>query len=179
LTAKVKSARIINMRTRRGNRKRKVPGVGDAIRRELRELERLVRALNTPQSGEVVQPIVEAVAEADDAGGPPPPFIPPAAAAVYNEVTKDFSFRYRANQAILSPRWPGVALLQPVVSHPAARIIPLLNSYFENPERGRLRRCAQCGRWFVDGTRNKSARRCSRACTVAWSNAQRPRRRAR
>jgi hypothetical protein len=45
--------------------------------------------------------------------------------------------------------------------------------YFMNPQRDRLRRCQQCSRWFVDMTRNKSALRCSRACTIAWSNAQR------
>jgi len=45
--------------------------------------------------------------------------------------------------------------------------------FLDNPQRERLRRCQQCHRWFVDGTRNRSARRCSRACTIAWSNAQR------
>jgi predicted RNA-binding Zn ribbon-like protein len=49
--------------------------------------------------------------------------------------------------------------------------------YFNNPARDRLRRCPhpcpKCRGWFVDTTRNKSARRCSRECTIAWSNSQR------
>jgi hypothetical protein len=45
----------------------------------------------------------------------------------------------------------------------------------DNPQRERLRRCQQCRRWFVDETRNRSARRCSRACTIAWSNSLRTR----
>jgi hypothetical protein len=46
---------------------------------------------------------------------------------------------------------------------------------FGSPHRDRLRRCQQCARWFVDETRNKSQRRCSRACTIAWWSArQRP-----
>jgi len=40
---------------------------------------------------------------------------------------------------------------------------------------GRVKRCLECKRWFVDETRNKSAERCSRACTVKWWN--RPHRR--
>jgi hypothetical protein len=43
-----------------------------------------------------------------------------------------------------------------------------------SPYRDRLRRCQQCGAWFVDLTRNKSARRCTRACTITWWNKQRP-----
>ena len=42
-----------------------------------------------------------------------------------------------------------------------------------NPERARLRCCTQCARWYFDDTRNKSKRRCSRACTIAYSNARR------
>jgi hypothetical protein len=51
-----------------------------------------------------------------------------------------------------------------------------LARFLVNPHRGRLRRCQRCARWFVDATRNKSQQRCSRACTIVWSNSQRPRR---
>jgi hypothetical protein len=50
--------------------------------------------------------------------------------------------------------------------------------YARNPHRSRLRRCPECARWFVDATRNRSARRCSKACTVKWSNKQRPSKRS-
>jgi predicted RNA-binding Zn ribbon-like protein len=46
-------------------------------------------------------------------------------------------------------------------------------AYVQSPHRERLRRCQQCRRWFVDETRNASARRCSRECTIKWSNSQR------
>jgi hypothetical protein len=156
--------------TRRGGRPRQVPGVGEEIRREVQGLAPLAAQLNQPQSPEALRRIVEATITA----GGPPPFIPSAAAQLYNTWAQDFTFRYRAAPGVESPRWPGVALIQAVISDEAARSIPLLHSFFENPERGRLRSCAQCQRWFIDLTRNRSARRCSRACTIAWSNAQRP-----
>jgi hypothetical protein len=56
----------------------------------------------------------------------------------------------------------------------ALRLMVFLN----NRHRDRLRSCAQCHRWFVDVTRNRSARRCTRKCTIAWSHAQRRRSRA-
>ena len=49
----------------------------------------------------------------------------------------------------------------------------LFYGFFLNPERARLRCCTQCARWYFDDTRNKSKRRCSRACTIAYSNARR------
>lgn len=45
----------------------------------------------------------------------------------------------------------------------------------QTPALNRLRRCPQCSKWFVDRTRNRSAKRCSKRCTWAWWN--RPRRR--
>lgn len=48
-----------------------------------------------------------------------------------------------------------------------------LAGFLINPRRDRLRRCQTCRRWFVDETRNLSARRCSRVCTIKWSNSQR------
>lgn len=32
----------------------------------------------------------------------------------------------------------------------------------------RVKQCMRCGKWFVDETRNKSAARCSAACTAKW-----------
>lgn|SRR5262245_7651953 len=34
----------------------------------------------------------------------------------------------------------------------------------------RIRRCARCGRWFIDQTRNHSKQRCSTTCTYRWWN---------
>jgi hypothetical protein len=32
----------------------------------------------------------------------------------------------------------------------------------------RLKRCPQCGKWFVDGSRNRNKNRCSMDCTWKW-----------
>lgn len=39
----------------------------------------------------------------------------------------------------------------------------------------RVKRCEVCGRWVFDDTRNKSAERCSAACTTKWWNRSRRR----
>ena len=50
----------------------------------------------------------------------------------------------------------------------------VLRDIVVNPYRDRLRCCEnpRCRRWFVDGTRNHSRARCSRACTIKVSNAK-------
>jgi hypothetical protein len=161
------------IQTRQKKGQKKAPGVGDAIRRELLALSKLVRVLNKPQGAETIRPIVEATVEADARGGPPPPWIPPAAAALYN--TLHFTYAYRATPLASPPqaKWAGAALLQPLVSEPAAEAVPLLHAYIDSPVRDRVRHCPVCGRWFLDATRPKHARRCSRACTITWSNALR------
>jgi hypothetical protein len=63
-----------------------------------------------------------------------------------------------------------------VSTGPSGAIVTTLADYFSHSRRDRLKRCTTCQQWFVDLTRNKSALRCSRSCTIAWSNAQRPRR---
>ena len=145
--------------------------MGEIIQRELETLARLVMALNKPGGAEKIRPIVEATLDADARGGPAPPDIPAAAAALYNKA--DLRVAYQA-RAIAGPaaKWPGVARLVPT---PATAEAALLLAYIETSVRDRLRRCPVCARWFIDTMRNKRARRCSRACTIAFSNAQRPR----
>jgi hypothetical protein len=46
---------------------------------------------------------------------------------------------------------------------------------FQSVARDRLKRCPTCQTWFVDGSRNKSAKRCSASCT--WRSWNRRRRR--
>jgi hypothetical protein len=42
------------------------------------------------------------------------------------------------------------------------------------PSRGRLKRCPQCMKWFVDESRNRSMSRCSQECTNKyWNRARR------
>jgi predicted RNA-binding Zn ribbon-like protein len=68
---------------------------------------------------------------------------------------------------------PDVALELESPSASLAGFVHVL-AYVQSPHRERLKCCQRCATWFVDTTRNKSARRCSRACTIAWSNKQRP-----
>jgi hypothetical protein len=160
-----------------------VTGVGSLIGRHLLDLSvHVAHVLNTwrDEPGEVADlvtraaAIVEAVREADAAGGLGPPFVPPAVAPLFNQLAGDVAFRYVAwapdpqpdvVQIVLQPHEPGKFIVATVVR------------YIENPARDRLRRCPQCGLLFVDATRNKSAQRCSRACTVKWSNSQRAQKR--
>jgi hypothetical protein len=58
-------------------------------------------------------------------------------------------------------------------------LVAALAAVLNSRHRDRLRRCPICGLWFVDLTRNKSALRCSRKCTITWSHAQRRKRRKR
>lgn len=72
-------------------------------------------------------------------------------------------------------KWAGGAWLRLRTPHRSGILVALLAEYFNSPHRDRLKRCPRCRRWFVDMTRNRSSLRCSRACTIAWSNSQRPR----
>ena len=71
----------------------------------------------------------------------------------------------------------------PFVTSPSGLgwLVTPLAAVLNSRHRDRLRRCQQqqCRRWFVDMTRNKSAMRCSRKCTIAWSHDQRRKERSR
>jgi hypothetical protein len=55
------------------------------------------------------------------------------------------------------------------------QVVKLLVDYFGHASPERLKCCAQCGRWFVDQTRNNIRLRCSRACTWRWWSRERRR----
>jgi hypothetical protein len=58
-------------------------------------------------------------------------------------------------------------------NHPHAFPFYVLWRVLESRLLDRVKRCPECRRWFVDDTRNKSAARCSRDCTVKWWNRSR------
>lgn len=123
----------------------------------------------------------QAVAVVEAALGAEYPEIPPAAAAAFDALADGQAVEYAVRRIHLRGPW----LLRPdyrtpvhlVCSSARARMAAWLSYFFVNPYRDRFRRCQQCGRWFADLTRNKAARRCSRACTIAYSNAKRKERR--
>jgi hypothetical protein len=112
------------------------------------------------------------------------PTVPSLAAERFNGLAAQATLRLHAGDAVAGIR-PGVFIkpvpdvavgLHSAEGQGAAGVwaFQLAYGFFMNPERDRLRRCAVCRDWFVDVTKNRSARRCSRACTIAWSNKQRP-----
>lgn len=140
--------------------------------------------------GEQVAAVIEAAAVV------PYPGVPRRAAALFAALAEGQTFEYwvhpmevdkaRASAAWLEHGYALVTLRPPHVvradggqdpSEARGFAVLELGRFFRNSARGRLRRCQQCGTWFIDTTRNQSARRCSRACTIAWSNSQRSTRR--
>ena len=116
--------------------------------------------------------------------GRPPSPVPMAAAAPFNRLASATPFTFSLashssayDELVASRRGePLRLLLKPgsesglMISCADARgeIVKLLIDYFGHSSPERLKCCAQCGRWFVDQTRNNIRLRCSRACTWRW-----------
>jgi hypothetical protein len=157
---------------------RKAPrGVSDFISNQLVVLGNLARVLNGEHGWYVTDAaLARGVAVVEAALGSRYPAIPTAAAEAFDALANGQPLEYTIRRRPL-----GALLIrldhrtQMHLSSPSEHglMVVWLAMYFMHPFRERLRRCQQCARWFVDRTRNKSARRCSSACTIAWSNAQR------
>jgi hypothetical protein len=175
-------------KSRRRPRGRKTaPGVGDFISEQLVVLTNVALVLNGElyaHNARTTGRVAEHEAARAQAGvvveatlGTAYPTVPPDAAAAFDKLASGQPVEYTSSRHFPEP-W----LLRPdhrtpitLWSRSAAGIMAAwLATYFRHPYRDRLRRCQQCAKWFVDMTRNKSALRCSKACTVAWSNKQRP-----
>jgi len=181
---------------RRGrDRRKKLRGVSDFIRGQLVMLENFARVLNgellagSAAEGRLERESAEYQGALSQAGavvaavmGAKASTTPAPAVAGFNALAAGQPLEYAAST--IFRRGP-LHWLQ-VDSVAGLRLGILLGSpswrgamtvwvadYFRHPHRDRLRQCQQCARWFADLTRNKSARRCSKACTVAWSNKQR------
>jgi hypothetical protein len=73
-------------------------------------------------------------------------------------------------------RYPAELLARGGTRYPDRRgiVLHLLRAFLSNPDRHRLKRCAQCSRWFVDTTLIAGQARCSEKCTWAfWSRERR------
>ncbi len=173
---------MVLRRGQRGRKNRKA--LGDFIGQQLPGLRILADLLNRDilltgdSDGAAVTEgatIIEALAESSVA----PPIISKQAAELFRTMVADQTFRYGLLDLTTLRTPPELAHTQYRVgleaSGPKGAMAQVLAyHFFDNPQRDRLRRCQQCSRWFVDETRNRSAQRCSRACTIAWSNSQRP-----
>jgi hypothetical protein len=179
------------MKSPRRQARNRAPGKNPALGRfinarwlaPLRELA----AVATPAPKGGVSPVGAEVADVLEAAeGSPYPTVPNLAAERFNRLAEQASLRFHAGPPVGGFPHPGVFIKPvpevdvgiqtaegPSVGTRGFWSFQLAYGYFMNPERDRLRRCAVCRRWFVDGTKNRSARRCSRACTIRWSNAQR------
>jgi hypothetical protein len=183
---------------RKKGRRKGAKALGDFIEARLGELEAIAYQLNgsegweptpnDPEPEETRQIIRARYDLADDAAavvnatlGVRYPEVPVAAGDLFNRLADSAPVHY------VVTRWPwhdrpkdekyffsvGGGYVNLVTKTARGAWVIDLARFLANPQRDRLRRCLKCRRWFVDETRNKSARRCSRKCTIAWSNAQR------
>jgi hypothetical protein len=181
LTDAVKSGSFITAMTSRRQRRgqKKTAAVGDFISRQARDLKMLAVILNGQAWKGSADIVRDATAVVEASTELPYPFVSRKTGQLFLALAGDVPFRYVVDE--MQPQAHTPAVLRDAgavfVFLQASSIRGLaareLEQYFRNPARDRLRRCQQCARWFVDETRNKSALRCSRACTIAWSNSQR------
>jgi hypothetical protein len=173
---------------KRAQGRKRARGLGAVLTRQLRPLRDVADILNEerltlpypglrgfpPEARARVTAFVEKVIAAMEAGGTRAPYIPEAAGRLFQDIADGVTLRYTTLPGRSSPETPDVwrnAVIPYLwYSNPWGALLRLLVDYAESAERERLRRCTQCARWFVDPTRNKSARRCSRACTTRWWN---------
>lgn len=191
-----------------GIRRKSRPGLGSLITRELSPLRRLARVLDeaaqqrVPGLGrEDIEALEELVSRASSLRRPDWPqrtidafnrlasrepiafsagaleFV--AAAAV--DLADPATWRWGASNgyALQGPRPPTERRVFVKSPSQLGEVVLAVVQYLEHPRRDRLKRCPRCRRWFIDATKNKSALRCSVACTIAWSNAQRGRKKTR
>jgi hypothetical protein len=163
----------------------KIPALGSFITaRWLGPLRELAGLVTAGPRGRLSPVAVEVAGVLEAAEGSPYPTVPSLAAERFNRLAEQVSVRFHAGPPVAGFP-PGVFILpvreveigihtEPGQGPRGVWAFQLVYGYFTNPERTRLRRCAVCRRWFVDMTKNRSARRCSRACTIKWSNTQRP-----
>jgi hypothetical protein len=168
--------------------------VGSVIRLYAHALKPLVLLLNTQwKTGELGRQVAAILAATKVV---PSPFVPRVAQDLFARLAAGESFRYDVWYSDPPPR-PGEVLDVSHLRTPAQRALArhlrkhdamivdvkassergmaasVVYDFFYNPARDRVRRCQQCQTWFLDLSRNKSAQRCSKACTIAWSSAHR------
>jgi hypothetical protein len=165
---------------------KKVKALGRFISREAHELDRLTRSLNTRWIGPRA-PLGDAVAEIIEANRPVSyPGVSGRAGTLFEALAAGCTFHFEMHVLPAAPTAPaawrehGVAMIFPSptaprdsAEHERGYAVQELDRFFRTSTRARLRRCRQCGQWFVDTTRNQSGRCCSRPCGIKWSNAQR------
>jgi len=171
---------------RQGGRRKKAGALTRVITREALDLVPFTRLLNTQwaagdhvQVGNRVAAVIQATAAL------PYPWVPWPAGEQFAALAAGQTFQYKIwkvqpqDQTPADLRKHGVAWIRLRAADQHGLAAQELDRFFRNPSRDRLRRCQQCARWFIDMTRNKSARRCQRGCTVAWWNSQRTTKRKR
>ncbi len=178
--------------SRRGRTKGKA--LGAALRAQLKGLRHLARDLNaqgTPGGDPVARSIPDAASlwiKADQARRDAAavieatrniahPKVSGEVVRLFNALADEAPLHYvlgwrpkDAGQFIITIGGGAVSVRS---STPRAVWVTLLADFLINPQRDRLRRCPVCKQWYVDQTRNRSALRCSRKCTITWSNAHR------
>jgi predicted RNA-binding Zn ribbon-like protein len=125
-----------------------------------------------------IVPLVVAVMEADQAGTGTPGVLPDSIIERFNALASGLSFTYKAFASrvgwlpILDATTAPDGEPSPTTA-PASALGLFVDQFVNNTARDRFRQCPICGKFFADKTRNRSAVRCSRACTIVWSTRQR------
>ncbi|HXF81485.1 MAG TPA: hypothetical protein VNN19_01840 [bacterium] len=182
---------------KRGRKGRKKIALSPAIRAQVEDLLQLARYLNQEDTPaqlrsthfadlknfalSLMNARSQAIAAVDAARDVPYPQIPPEVREHFNALADDAPLYYvipplrpkDASKHFMTIGGSKAILLGSDV--PQGIWTALLADYLGNPQRDRLRRCRTCNRWFVDRTKNHSARCCSKKCTIAYSNALRKR----
>jgi predicted RNA-binding Zn ribbon-like protein len=157
---------------RRGRGRKKARALGSFISQEARQLDRLGHLMNERWKASVHAEVRSQVAAVIAATAALPyPRIPRSAAALFDALAAGQVFRFKVSRVP-----PDDAIVSQEHSTEQGLAALELGRFFRNPARSRLRRCEQCGTWFTDTTRNQSAKRCGRTCTIRWSNSQRGKR---
>jgi predicted RNA-binding Zn ribbon-like protein len=159
----------VSIPRRRRRAKKTAKALGRVITHESLQLGRLMRLLNQRLAGDIHTPVREQVVAVITASAAfAYPSIPRLAGELFEVLAAGQTFTFTVARVP-----PDHAIVMSEASTEEGEAALELFRFFQNPARSRLRCCQQCGTWFIDVTRNQSARRCSRACTIAWSNAQR------
>jgi hypothetical protein len=132
---------------------------------------------------------IRALVEGTIAAGLPGPTIPPGVSPRYRTLAHRYPFVHSTtppggstNPALDGATLPMVRAANVAPGRTAHQLaefgrdavqVAEFAAYLGNPHRDRLRQCEHCRIWFLDVTRNASARRCTRACTRKWEVAQR------
>ncbi len=123
---------------------------------DLAKLEKVISTVvSAPTRAEKKKQLVSAAYLFNDLGikYPMPPMVQVGNLVERIIMTRHYFEKYPFDR---SPVWRTVETLR------------VIAEFFDGDNWERIKRCPQCGNWFVDYSRNKGKERCSKSCTNRW-----------